>query len=109
MREEQYQNLKSYKTKNKIPYEECFLLEELNKITFIISAVFGVTQNDVDEYFKYSQDRAEVSLYCMLKYISIFGVDEDWIDVYRYAITKMKIEPRDALKNKYQELLKELA
>lgn len=45
----------------------------------------------------------------MLNYMSIFGVDEDWIDVYRYAITKMKIEPRDYLKNKYQELLKELA
>lgn len=109
MRKEQYQKLKSYKTKYEIPYGERSLLEELNKITFIISAIFGVTQNDVDEYFKYSQDRAEVNLYCMLNYMSIFGVDEDWIDVYRYAITKMKIEPRDYLKNKYQELLKELA
>lgn len=78
-------------------------INELCGMVLMTAIELEETEQGVDYYFKHSrQSNKEITLYYALELIDFMDEDELWIKVYEYGI-KEKIEPRDYLKNAYEE------
>lgn len=92
-----------------MPYEYKWLLENLNNLVLLVSIIFGICKEDIDDYLSYSlENNHETDIYRMFDMIEICGNDEDWIDAYRYVVKTKKINSRSKLVDKFNVKLKEL-
>lgn len=82
-------------------------INELCNMILMISIILAEPEDAVKYYFKnYRSFQRETTLYCALEVVDLLEDDELWLNVYRYALTQ-KIEPRQTLKENYEERLKE--
>lgn len=92
--------------KNKYALEDYQIksnIDEMCQTMLIISIFLCEPEDGIKYYWKHNQEsNKEVTLYKLLNIIKMYGDDKLWISVYENGLSK-KIEPRNALKEQYQE------
>lgn len=99
-REQKLAGLKKYDDKR---YGLMSAIDELCSMILIISIGLAEPEPGVEYFFKHAKDRdKEITLYRALHVVEWMEEDDLWIEVYKYGLMK-KIEPRDSLKEMYEE------
>lgn len=83
-----------------------YLKEEINNfcdLILMLSIELAEIERGIKYYFKNTvEPQKEIILYRALEVASMVGEDAEWIDIYRYGLSK-KIKPREELVREYQE------
>lgn len=80
-----------------------YAIEELCNIILLISIGLAEPEEGVKYFFGHARDTTkEITLYRALELVDWLGEDDLWIEVYKYGLTN-KINPRDSLKDMYNE------
>ena len=100
-REEKLKALKKYGS-GRYTLEEA--IEELSGMILMLSAALEEWKKGINYYFKHSKCRnREEILDCALERFWLIDRNDLWLKTYEYGIQK-KIEPRDGLMKRYEEL-----
>ena len=98
------EKLKTLKQYDRGRYELEENIDELGAVILMLSAALEEWKKGIDYYFKHSKrQNREVTLYCALKVFWYIDRNDLWIKTYEYGLRK-KIEPRDELTRRYEEL-----
>ncbi len=102
LRREKLAGLKAYDN------QRYYLEEEINNycdLILILSLSLAETERGIRFFLKNSiESRKEIILYRALEIARWVGTDAQWLDIYRYGVSK-KIKPREELVERYRKLM----
>ena len=102
LRREKLAGLKAYDN------QRYYLEEEINNycdLILILSLSLAETERGIRFFLKNSIEiRKEIILYRALEIARWVGTDAQWLDIYRYGVSK-KIKPREELVERYRKLM----
>lgn len=105
-KEEQLGTMKEYDSRR---YGVTEAIREMCEINLAIGIVLGEPEKEITYFFKHFGGRGyekEVAFYVALKVVDIYGDDDLWRRVYEKGL-RMKISPREELREKYEKLKEE--
>ena len=99
------QSAKKYKSYSNLYYRQKDAINSLCEFVEMLSIYLGEPEDGAKFFWQYqAEDNKEIALYRLLQTIAWFSEDNrEWIRVYEDAVERLKIKPRDSLKELYNE------